>query len=338
VENGQKILNQDEIDALINGMDAGAVKTEPEGPPPPGTVLNFDFMNQMRIVRGRMPTLEMINERFARLFRVNLYNLLRRSPEVAVNPVDMKKFSEYVQTLHVPTSLNLVRIHPLRGTALILLEPRLVFSIVDNFFGGNGRHAKIEGRDFTATEQRIIHMVLKNAFADLQEAWSHVAKIEVEYLQSELNPAFANIVSPSEIVVVTSFHVELEGGGGDVHVTMPYSMIEPLREALDSGVTSDRIEHDDRWAHSLKEEIDDAEVELSTLLGHSRLTVGDLVNLKPGDIIPCDFNGKVTVLAERVPVFRGTLGLSRGQHAIKVDERVRRPRNVMTESISLKKA
>jgi flagellar motor switch protein FliM len=292
----------------------------------------------MRIVRGRMPTLEMINERFARLFRVNLYNLLRRSPEVAVNPVDMKKFSEYVQTLHVPTSLNLVRIHPLRGTALILLEPRLVFSIVDNFFGGNGRHAKIEGRDFTATEQRIIHMVLKNAFADLQEAWSHVAKIEVEYLQSELNPAFANIVSPSEIVVVTSFHVELEGGGGDVHVTMPYSMIEPLREALDSGVTSDRIEHDDRWAHSLKEEIDDAEVELSTLLGHSRLTVGDLVNLKPGDIIPCDFNGKVTVLAERVPVFRGTLGLSRGQHAIKVDERVRRPRNVMTESISLKKA
>jgi len=338
MENSQKILNQDEIDALINGMDAGAVKTEPDAPPPPGTVLNFDFMNQMRIVRGRMPTLEMINERFARLFRVNLYNLLRRSPEVAVNPVDMKKFSEYVQTLHVPTSLNLVRIHPLRGTALILLEPRLVFSIVDNFFGGNGRHAKIEGRDFTATEQRIIHMVLKNAFADLQEAWSHVAKIEVEYLQSELNPAFANIVSPSEIVVVTSFHVELEGGGGDVHVTMPYSMIEPLREALDSGVTSDRIEHDDRWAHSLKEEIDDAEVELTTLLGHSRLTVGDLVNLKPGDIIPCDFNGKVTVLAERVPVFRGTLGLSRGQHAIKVDERVRRPRNVMSESIGLRKA
>jgi flagellar motor switch protein FliM len=337
VENGQKILNQDEIDALINGMDAGAVKTEPDGPPPPGTVLTFDFMNQMRIVRGRMPTLEMINERFARLFRVNLYNLLRRSPEVAVNPVDMKKFSEYVQTLHVPTSLNLVRIHPLRGTALILLEPRLVFSIVDNFFGGNGRHAKIEGRDFTATEQRIIHMVLKNAFADLQEAWSHVAKIEVEYLQSELNPAFANIVSPSEIVVVTSFHVELEGGGGDVHVTMPYSMIEPLREALDSGVTSDRIEHDDRWAHSLKEEIDDAEVELSTLLGHSRITLGDLVNLKAGDIIPCDFNGKVTVLAERVPLFRGTLGLSRGQHAIKVDDRVRRPRNVMSESISLKK-
>ncbi|MEJ1961929.1 MAG: flagellar motor switch protein FliM [Gammaproteobacteria bacterium] len=336
MNNDQKILNQDEIDALINGMDAGAVKTEPEAPPPPGTVMSFDFMNQMRIVRGRMPTLEMINERFARLFRVNLYGLLRRSPEVAVNPVEMKKWSEYVQTLHVPTSLNMVRIHPLRGIGIILLEPKLVFAIVDNFFGGNGRHAKIEGRDFTATEQRIIQMVLKNAFVDLKEAWSHVADIEVEYLQSELNPAFANIVSPSEIVVVTSFHVELEGGGGDVHVTMPYAMVEPLREALDSGMTSDRVEHDERWAYSLKEEIDDAEVEICTVLGHSRISLGDLLNLKPGDIVPCDFGGKVTVLAERVPVFRGTLGLSRGQQAIKVDERVRRPRNVMAESIPKK--
>jgi flagellar motor switch protein FliM len=336
MNNDQKILNQDEIDALINGMDAGAVKTEPEAPPPPGTVMSFDFMNQMRIVRGRMPTLEMINERFARMFRVNLYSLLRRSPEVAVNPVEMKKWSEYVQTLHVPTSLNMVRIHPLRGIGIVLLEPKLVFAIVDNFFGGNGRHAKIEGRDFTATEQRIIQMVLKTAFHDLQEAWSHVAQIEVEYLQSELNPAFANIVSPSEIVVVTSFHVELEGGGGDVHVTMPYSMIEPLREALDSGMTSDRVEHDDRWAYSLKEEIDDAEVELSTVLGHSRITLGDLLNLKAGDIVPCDFGGKVTVLAEQVPVFRGTLGLSRGQQAIKVEDKVRRPRNIMSESIPKK--
>jgi flagellar motor switch protein FliM len=241
-----------------------------------------------------------------------------------------------VQTLHVPTSLNMVRIHPLRGIGIVLFEPKLVFAIVENFFGGNGRHAKIEGRDFTATEQRIIQMVLKTAFVDLKEAWAHVADIDVEYLQSELNPAFANIVSPSEIVVVTSFHVELEGGGGDVHVTMPYSMIEPLREALDSGMTSDRIEHDERWAYSLKEEIDDAEVEISTVLGHSRISLGELLNLKPGDIVPCDFGGKVTVLAEAVPVFRGTLGLSRGQQAIKVEERVRRPRNVMSESIPKK--
>ncbi|MEP7244221.1 MAG: flagellar motor switch protein FliM [Gammaproteobacteria bacterium] len=332
----QKILNQDEIDALINGMDQGAVSTEP-AEVPPGTVQNYDFHSQMRIVRGRMPTLEMINERFARLFRANLYNLLRRSPEVAVNPVEMKKFSEYVHTLHVPTSLNMVRIHPLRGTALVLLEPKLVFAIVDNFFGGRGRHTKIEGRDFTATESRIIHMVLKTAFKDLAEAWSGVARIEVEYLASELNPAFANIVSPSEVVVVTSFHVELDGGGGDVHVTLPYAMIEPLREQLDSGMTSDRVEVDERWAQSLKEEIDDAEVDISTVLGRSQVTLAQLLNLKPGDIVPCDFGGKVTVLAERVPVFRGTFGLSRGQQAIKVEERVRRPKASLEANV-LKKA
>jgi len=319
---GDKILDQAEIDALIHGVDSGAVSTEPQAAP--GEVRSYDFNNQMRIVRGRMPTLEMINERFARLFRVSLYNLLRRSPEIAVNPVDIKKFSEYVHTLHVPTSLNLVKIHPFRGTALIVLDPKLVFAVVDNFFGGTGRHAKIEGREFTATEQRIIHMLLRNVFADLHEAWSHVASIEVEYLNSEINPHFANIVSPSEIIVQTSFHIELDGGGGNLHVTMPYSMIEPLREILDAGVASDRVEKDERWPVCLREELEDADVELTTLLGRASISLADLLNMKPGDVLPCDFTGKVTLLAEEVPIFRGSFGLSRGQQAVKVEEKIRR--------------
>jgi flagellar motor switch protein FliM len=318
----EKILDQAEIDALIHGVDSGAVSTE--AGPAPGEIRQYDFNNQMRIVRGRMPTLEMINERFARLFRVSLYNLLRRSPEISVAPVSIKKFSEYVHTLHVPTNLNLVKINPFRGTALIVLDPKLVFAVVDNFFGGTGRHAKIEGREFTATEQRIIHMMLRNVFADLHEAWAHIAPIEVEYLQSEINPHFANIVSPSEIVVITSFHVELDGGGGELHVTMPYAMIEPLREVLDSGMASDRVEKDERWMMCLREEIEDAEVELSTLLGRTSITLAELLNLKPGDVLTCDFTGKVLVLAEEVPMFRGSFGLSRGQQAIKFEERVRR--------------
>jgi flagellar motor switch protein FliM len=249
----------------------------------------------------------------------------------------MKKFSEYVHTLHVPTSLNLVRISPLRGTGLIVLDPKLVFAVVDNFFGGNGRHAKIEGRDFTATEQRIIHMMLRNAFADLREAWSHIISIELEFLQSEINPHFANIVSPSEIVVVTTFHVELDGGGGDLHITVPYSMIEPLREVLDAGVQSDRVEHDERWMISLREEIDDAEVELSTQLGRCSVSLAELLNLKPGDIIPCDFGGKVTLLAEQVPVFRGSFGVSRGQQAVKIEDRIRRPKSSAADRMIIKK-
>ena len=333
--NEQKVLNQDEIDALIHGVDVGSVDTE--SPAASSEARPFDFQSQSRVVRGRMPTLEMINERFARLFRVSLYNLLRRSPEIAIGPVEMKKFSEYVHTLHVPTSLNLVKINPLRGTALIVLDPKLVFAVVDNFFGGNGRHAKIEGREFTATETRIIQLLLRNSFSDLREAWSHVLPIEIEYLQSEINPSFANIVSPSEIVVVTSFHVELEGGGGDVHVSMPYSMLEPLREVLEAGVQSDRVEQDERWMHSLRDEIDDAEVELSTVLARGALSLAELIDLKPGDIVPCDFAGTVTVLAEQVPIFRGSFGLSRGQQAVKVEARVRRPKQP-TDSKILKTA
>jgi flagellar motor switch protein FliM len=331
---GEKVLDQAEIDALIHGVDSGAVNTEPA--PVPGEAISYDFAEQKRIVRGRMPTLEMITERFARLFRVSIYNLLRRSPEISVHPLQIKKFSEYVHTLHVPTSLNMVRINPLRGTALMVFDPKLVFAVVDNFFGGVGRHAKIEGREFTATEQRIIHMLLRSAFADLREAWSHVASIEVEYLQSEVNPHFANIVSPSEIVVVTSCHVELNGGGGDLHVTMPYSMIEPMRDVLDAGIASDRMEKDSRWSNLLRSEIEDADVQLKTLLGRAHLTLADLLNLKTGDILPCDFAGKVTLVAEDVPLFRGSFGLSRGQQAVKIETRVRRLGAPPPDPLSLK--
>jgi flagellar motor switch protein FliM len=331
-----KILDQAEIDALIHGVDTGAVNTTPE--PAPNEVRSYDFNNQVRIVRGRMPTLEIINERFARMFRVSLYNMLRRTAEIAVQPIQVKKFSEYVHTLHVPTSLNLVKMNPLRGTALVVLEPKLVFAVVDNFFGGSGRHAKIEGREFTATEQRIIHMVLRNVFSDLHEAWSHVAPIELEFVQAEINPHFANIVSPSEIVVVTSFHIEVDGGGGNLHVTMPYAMIEPLREILDAGVASDRVEKDERWMITLREEIEDAEVELTTRIGHSHISLATLMNLKAGDIVPCDFQGKVTVLAEDVPIFRGSFGLSHGLQAVKVEERVRRNNPSTTDHLIAKRA
>jgi flagellar motor switch protein FliM len=316
------ILNQDEIDALIHGVDSGAVSTE--AVVAPNEARAFDFATQVRIVRGRMPTLEMINDRFARLFRSSLFNLLRRTPEIAVGPVQMSKFSEYVHSLHVPTSLNLIRVSPLRGTGLVVFDPKFVFAAVDNFFGGNGRFAKIEGREFTATESRIIQMMLKHVFNDLQEAWASVAALKFEFINAEINPHFANIVSPTELVVITSFHVELDGGGGDIHVTMPYSMIEPMRELLDAGVASDRIEHDERWLQALKEEIEDAEVDLHMVLGRGHVSVAELVNLKAGDIVPFDFTGRATVVAEDVPIFRGSFGTSHGMHALKIDERILR--------------
>ena len=233
----QDLLSQDEIDALLHGVDDGLVQTEHAAEP--GSVKSYDLTSQDRIVRGRMPTLEMINERFARYTRISMFNMLRRSADVAVGGVQVMKFGEYVHSLYVPTSLNLVKIKPLRGTALFILDAKLVFKLVDNFFGGDGRHAKIEGREFTPTELRVVRMVLEQAFVDLKEAWQAIMPVNFEYINSEVNPAMANIVGPSEAIVVSTFHIELDGGGGDLHVTMPYSMIEQIREMLDAGFQSD---------------------------------------------------------------------------------------------------
>ncbi|RMG27745.1 MAG: flagellar motor switch protein FliM [Gammaproteobacteria bacterium] len=319
------LLSQEEIDALLHGVGSGEVETETDEGVGEDEIQRYDFTSQDRIVRGRMPTLEMINERFARQFRISLFNMLRRPVEVAVGGVQMLKFSEYVHTLFVPTSLNLIRIHPLRGTALFVYDPKLVFSTVDNYFGGDGRfHTKIEGRDFTLTEQRVIRRVLELTFQDLRHAWKPVLELDFEFQNAEVNPQFANIVSPTEVVVVSSFHVELEGGGGTMHVTMPYSMVEPIRDLLDAGVQSDRSEVDERWRVAIREEMKSAVVELSSTLAETTLSFEALMSMKPGDIIPIEMPETVVLEVEGVPVFRGRLGVSNGNRAIKILGPVRR--------------
>lgn len=321
-----ELLSQDEIDALLHGVGDGDVETEGDEGPGEGGVRNYDFASEDRIVRGRMPTLEMINERFSRHFRVSLFNMLRRSAEISVGGVEMMKFSEYIHTLFVPTSLNMIRLKPLRGTGLAVLDPKLVFIIVDNFFGGDGRyHAKIEGREFTPTEQRVIQMMINLAFQDLQKAWQPVLQVTFEYTNSEVNPQFANIVSPTEVVVVSKFHIELEGGGGDMHVTLPYSMLEPIREILDAGVQSDRSEVDERWLTAMREEIKGTEVELTANLTEVEVSLRDVMKMAPGDVIPIDKPDLITVTAEDVPIFRGHLGAAHENMAIKILERVKHP-------------
>lgn len=316
------LLSQDEIDALLHGVSSGDVDTEDDGEDKEGFHA-YDFNSQDRIVRGRIPTLEMVNERFARYFRSSIFNMLRRPPEIAVGGVQMLKFAEYIHSLYVPTSLNLVKFKPLHGTGLISFDPMLVYIMVDNFFGGDGRyHTRIEGREFTPTEQRIINMMIGHLFKDLQEAWSPVIPMELEFQEMEINPHFANIVSPSEVVVVSTFHIELEGGGGDCHITMPYSMVEPIREILDASVQSDRVETDVRWTVSLKEEIKEAEVELRCPLAYVEISVNDLLKLKPGDVVPMELPGVVTASVEDIPIFRGRYGVSKNKLAIKVEQKV----------------
>ena len=315
-----ELLSQDEIDALLHGVDDGDVETENDLELQDGVAREFDFASHDRIIRGRMPTLEMINDRFARSLRISLFNMLRRPIEISVSGVQMVKFSEYIHSMFVPTSLNIVKIHPLRGSALCVFDPKLVFIIVDNFYGGVGRHAKIEGREFSATEQRVVSMVLHDAFKDLEEAWRPVLEVNFEFSSMEVNPQFANIVSPTEVVVVSSFHVELDGGSGDFQVTIPYSMVEPIRDLLDAGIASDVSDKDERWGISLREEINVAEIEMSSTLTEVEIPLVDVLELKEGDILPINMPDIITLRAEDIPVLRGKLGESRGSKAIKITE------------------
>lgn len=318
----QDLLSQDEIDALLHGVDDGDVDTE--GDVEPGGIKSYDLTSQDRIVRGRMPTLEMINERFARYTRISMFNLLRRTADVSVGGIQIQKFGEYVHTLYVPTSLNMVKFRPLRGTALIIFDAKLVFKLVDNFFGGDGRHAKIEGREFTPTELRVVQMVLDQVFIDLNEAWKAVIPIDFDYINSEVNPSLANIVSPSEVVVVSTFHVELDGGGGEMHITLPYSMIEPIREVLDAGLQSDTDDQDERWVKALREDVMEAKVDMECDVVRREVTLRDICELGVGDVIPVEMPEMQVVTANGVPMFRVEMGQSRGHLALKVNEMIDR--------------
>lgn len=333
------LLTQEEIDALLHGVDSGDVESESDEPMEEGAAQSYDFASQDRIVRGRLPTLEMINERFARHFRISLFTMLRRTAEISVGGVQMMKFSEYIHSLFVPTSLNMVKIQPLRGTSLFVIDPNLVFTVVESFFGGDGRfHTKVEGREFTPMELKIVQMILALAFKDLKDAWSPVLKVDFKYTSSEVNPQFATIVSPTEVVVVNTFHVELEGGGGDLHITMPYSMVEPIRELLDAGVQSDRGDQDERWAHALRDEITTATLELSSTMVDIDLKLRDLVDMKAGDVIPIEIPKTVIIYAEDVPICQASVGASNGHNAVKIKNWIERPKVVsMSEQLNIQR-
>jgi flagellar motor switch protein FliM len=320
------LLSQAEIDALLNGVDDGDLDTEigidSDEFQDSSNIRVYDFSSQERIVRGRMPTLEMVNERFSRLFRISLFNFLRRSAEIFISGIQVQKFSEYIQGLLVPTNLSIVKFNPLRGRALIVMEPRLVFTVVDNFFGGNGQfYNQAEGKEFTPTEMRIISLIIEMIFRDLKEAWRPVMELNFEYVSSEVNPRFANIVDPGEIVVISTIHVELEGGGGDINITMPYAMVEPIRDLLDA-ISGDTGDVDGSWQSALRNEIMRAELNLNSLLVEKTMSLRDVMKLKKGDVIPIEMPEAVKLKAEGIPVFNAKVGVSDGNYALQIVDKV----------------
>src|SRR5450830_655570 len=312
-------LSQEEVDALLKGVTGD--QDDSQSQEDTSGVRTYNLATQERIVRGRMPTLEIINERFARLLRIGLFNFLRRSAEVSVGTVRVSKYSEFIRNLVVPTNLNLVHMKPLRGTSLIVLDPGLVFLLVDNLFGGDGRfHTRVEGRDFTQTEQRIIHRILDIIFETYAKSWEPVYPIEFEYIRSEMNTQFANIATPNEVVVSSTFTVELGSVSGQIHFCMPYSMIEPIRDALTSSLQGEALEVDKRWIRLMTQQIQVAEVELVATLRTGRASFDEILNMKVGDIIPLNVPEQIQATVDGVPVMDCTYGVLNGQYALKVEK------------------
>jgi flagellar motor switch protein FliM len=317
-------LSQDEVDALLKGVTGEA--DEPVEEVDTSGARAYNLGTQERIVRGRMPTLELINERFARLLRIGLFNFMRKSAEISVGQVRVLKYGEFVRNLPVPTNLNMVQMHPLRGTALMVFDPNLVFLIIDNLFGGDGRfHTRVEGRDFTPTEMRMIQCLLDVVFAELEKAWLPVHKIKFEYLRSEVNSQFVNIATPSEIVVATTFTTEFSGATGEFHICIPYSMVEPIRDRLYSTTQSEQVTADKRWINMMRYQVQDAEVELVANLGSAKVTLGQVAGMQVGDVITLEIPPLIVAYVDGVQVLDGTYGIANGQYALKVNRLLASP-------------
>lgn len=317
-------LSQDEVDALLRGAtgEQDEVQEEEDN----SGVRDYNLATQERIVRGRMPTYEIINERFARLLRIGLFNFMRRTVDISVGQVKVIKYSEFVRNLVVPTNLNMVHMKPLRGMALLVFDPDLIFLFIDNLFGGDGRfHTRVEGREFTQTEQRMIQRLLEVVFEDYEKSWKPVYPIKFEYIRSEMNPQFATVATPNEVVVSVTFDIDVGNQGGEFHMCIPYAMIEPIRDILYSSLQGDHMEVDKRWVRLLSKQIQSAEVELVANIGDATLTFEQILGMQVGDVIPLHVPEVITAHVDNIPVMECSYGVMNEQYALKVNTMLAQP-------------
>ena len=314
----QDFLSQDEVDALLNGVSGES--DEPQAEESVEGARPYNLATQERIVRGRMPTLELIHERFARNLRIGLFNFMHRNAGISIGPTRVQKYGEFVRNLVVPTNLNLVQAKPLRGTGLIVFDPSLVFLVVDNMFGGDGRfHTRVEGREFTPTEQRIIRGLLDVVFACYEKAWSTVFELKFDYVRSEMNHQFANIATTSEVSIASTFTLEFGGATADMHICFPYSMIEPIRDLLNSTTQGDQASRDARWTGTLTRQLQGAEVDLVSTLGSSTISLRQILHMKAGDVIPLQIPERISGAVDGVPVVECQYGIQNGRYALRVE-------------------
>ncbi|ENM1057927.1 TPA: flagellar motor switch protein FliM [Enterobacter hormaechei] len=312
-------LSQDEIDRLLNADTESP--DDLHGSMGDAGIKPYDPNTQRRVIRERLHSLEIINERFARQFRMGLFNLLRRSSDITAGNIKIQPYHEFARNLPVPTNLNLLHLNPLRGTALMAFSSGLVFMAVDNLFGGDGRFpTKADGREFTPTEQRVIHRMLTMAREAYEFAWGSIYKIKTEYIRSEIQVKFTNITSsPNDVVVTTPFSVEIGSHRGEFNNCIPFSTIEPLRELLSNPPMDNSRHEDSEWRSMLASQMRETELELVAQFADINTRLSNVMKMKKGDIIPLDKQEFIEANVGSVPVFTAKYGSVNNQYALKVD-------------------
>lgn len=322
----ERVLSQDEVDALMKGVSDGEVETEADVEEEPTEADEYNLItSKERVVRGKLPTMEIINEQFCRLFRLSLFNFIRKVTDVTVDGVALMKYSEYIRRISLPASFNIFQISPLRGLSLLVFEANFIFVVLNNYFGGSGKHvSRIEGREFTIFEQRVIKKLVDMVFADMQTAWKPVFPLEFIYNRSELSPQFVNVVVPTEIVIVSTFQIEIEGRSSMMSVCIPYSSMEPLKDKLYASYQSDKMDADSRWAEMFEDELRKTRLTVTSEIGSTEFSIGDFLSLNVGDIVMLDakLSDPAVVKVEGTVKFQGMLGKSKGYYSIKVQNLV----------------
>ena len=335
-----QVLSQSEVDALLAAVSDGGFDDDEGGGGSGGggglgldsgsgqagvsdaNVVVYDLTSQDRIIRGRLPQLEVIYERFMRTFRVSLSNALRRIASINLASTDFLKFGEFINTLPMPTCMSVIRFNTLRGSSLLVIESKLAYALVDSFFGGAERpYTKIEGKDFTPIELSIVRRVVDLAIGELEAAWASVHKIDASFVRTEINPQFVGIVPPTDVVVASTFDVELENANGTVTIVIPYATIEPIKQKLSSGFQIESDQTDRKlWSSIIKKQLKNTTTEILVELGNTEITLAELMELKIGDVIPLDQDatGELTVQIEQVPKFKAYYGVSHGNCAVQV--------------------
>jgi flagellar motor switch protein FliM len=323
-----QVLTQEEINSLLRGLSEGSLEEDSIEQQQQQNVKKFDLANQERIIRGRMPTMELIHDRFARQFRTHLAKFLGRTCFANVGAIEMVKFGLFMKKLPLPSSLHIVRMPPLSGYALIVVSAPLVFGVIDGLFGGSGQgRVKIEGREYTPIESRLIGKVVMMALEVLKDAWAPIHSVDFVYVRSEFNPLAIAIVPPTDVVIIVTIEVELEQESTTLTICMPYSTLEPLRGKLATGFQSTRLEVDSGAMKRMETSIKQTMCSMSVQLARGAIKTSDFLKLGVGDTITLDTNptDEARIMIEGAPKFYGYVGSYRGNRAVRITRDI--PRN-----------